>query len=101
MLELSGSKELGPLVWIVCAEDMEVDFDFLIGSFSLSISLGVIGSRKADVVFEDSSEFSGKGRSKLWATIRDEGIMESEVFEHVIKKELGNAVRINSFRAWG
>ena len=101
MLELGGSKELGPLVWIVCAEDTEVGFNFLIGSFSLSVSLGVIGSRKADIVFEDSSEFSGEGGSKLWATIQDKGIMDSKVFEHIIKKELGNTVRVNSFRAWG
>ena len=101
MLELGGSKELGPLVWVVCAEDTEVGFNFLIGSFSLSISLGVIGSKKADVVFEDSSKFSGKGGSELWATIRDEGIMESKAFEHVIKKELGNTVHVNSFRTRG
>ena len=99
MLELSGGKELGPLVWVIYAEDPDVSFDFLIGSFSLSISLGVIGSREADIVFKDSSEFSGEGRCELWATIRDEGIMKSKVFEYVVKKELGNSVRINGLRA--
>ena len=69
MLELSGSKELGPLVWVVYAEDLEVGFDFLIGSLSLSVSLGVIGGREVDIVFKDSSEFSGESRCKLWTTI--------------------------------
>ena len=45
MLELSEGEELGPLVWVVYAEDPEVGFNFLIGSFSLSVSLGMIGSR--------------------------------------------------------
>ena len=38
VLELSRSKELEPLVWVVCAEDPEIGFNFLIGSFSLSVS---------------------------------------------------------------
>ena len=61
VLELCGGKELGPLVWVVCAEDPEIGFDLLIGSFSLSISLGVISSRESDIIFEDSSELFGKG----------------------------------------
>ena len=86
MLEFGGSEEFGPLVWVVCAEDPEVSFNFLIGSFGLPISLGMVSGGEAVVVFEDSSEFSGKGRCELWAMVRDEGIMESEVFEHVVKK---------------
>ena len=99
VLELGGSKELGPLVWVVYAEDPEVGFNFLIGSFSLSVSLGVIGSRQADVVFKDSSEFSGEGRCELWATIRDEGIVKSKAFEYMVKKELGDSVRVDGFGA--
>ena len=97
VLELSRSKELGPLVWVVCTEDPEIGFNFLIGSFSLSISLGMIGSRKVNVVFEDSSEFFGKGRGKLWSAIRDKHIMKPEAFEYMVKKELGNTVCIHSF----
>ena len=99
VLELSGGEELGPLVWVIYAEDPEVGFNFLIGLFSLSVSLGVIGSGQADVIFKDSSEFSGEGRCELWATIRDEDIMKSKVFEYVVKKELGDSVRINGLRA--
>ena len=61
MLDFSGGEELGPLVWVVCTEDPEVSFDFLIGSFSLPISLGMISGGEVDIVFEDLSEFSGEG----------------------------------------
>ena len=43
MLEFSGGKELGPLVRIIGTEDMEISFYFLIGSFGLSVGLGMIG----------------------------------------------------------
>ena len=61
VLEFGRGKELRPLVRIIGAEDTEISFDFLIGSFSLSISLGVIGSGEVDIIFEKSSKFSGKG----------------------------------------
>ena len=61
MLESGRSKELRPLVRIIGAEDTEVSFDFLIGSFSLSISLGVVGCGEADIILEESSKFSGEG----------------------------------------
>ena len=61
MLEFGRGKELRPLVRIIGAEDTEISFDFLIGSFSLSISLGVVGGGEADIVFEESGKFSGEG----------------------------------------
>ena len=61
MLEFGGGEELGPLVWVVCTESPEVSFNFLIGSFSVPISLGMISGGETDIVFEDSNEFSGKG----------------------------------------
>ena len=57
MLELSECKELGPLMGVIGAEDTEIGFYFLIGSFSLSISLRMIGSGEADIVFKDSGKF--------------------------------------------
>ena len=61
MLEFGKGKGLRPLVRIIGAEDMKISFDFLIGSFSLSISLGVVGSGEVDIVFKKSSKFSGEG----------------------------------------
>ena len=61
MLEFGRSKEFRPLVRIIGAEDMEISFNFLIGSFGLSIGLGVVGGGEADIIFEESGKFSGKG----------------------------------------
>ena len=60
VLEFSGGKELGPLVRVIGTEDTEISFYFLIGLFSLSIGLRMIGSGKANIVFKDSGKFLGK-----------------------------------------
>ena len=96
MLKFGGCKELGPLMWIVGTEDTEIGFDFLIGSFGLSIGLRMVCGRKSNVIFEDPGKFLSERRSELWSSVRDESIVKSEVFEHMVKKELGNTVRINS-----
>ena len=54
---------------------MEICFELLIGSLSLSISLRMIGSGEANIIFEEMSEFLGKGRSELRASVGDEGIV--------------------------
>ena len=51
------------------AEDPKIGFNFLIGSFSLSICLGVVGGGETDVVLKDMGKFSSKGRGKLWASV--------------------------------
>ena len=99
MLELNGGEELGPLVRIVCTKDPKISFNFLVGLFRLPISLWMISSGEADIVFKDSSEFPSESSGELWAVVRDKGIVESKVFEHVVKKELSNSVRVHSFRA--
>ena len=60
MLELGRGEELRPLVWVVCTEDLEIGFNFLISSFDLSISLGVSGG-EMNIVFENSSKLSSEG----------------------------------------
>ena len=95
MLELCECKELGPLVGITGAEDTKVGFDFLIGSFGLSISLRVVGSGESNVIFEDSGKFLGKRRGELGSSVRNESVVKSEAFEYMVEKELGNTVCIN------
>ena len=96
MLKFGGCKELGPLMWIVGTEDTEIGFDFLIGSFGLSVGLRMVCGRKSNIIFEDPGKFLSERRSELWSSVRDESIVKSEAFEHMVKKELGNTVRINS-----
>ena len=99
MLEFSGGEEFRPLVRIIGEKDTKISLNFLIGSFSLSIGLGVIDSGGVDIVFKDLSKFSSESRGELGTTIRDNGVMKCEAFKHVVKKELGNSIRVNRFRA--
>ena len=96
MLKFGGHKELGPLMWAVGTEDAEVGSDFLIGSFGLSIGLRMVCGRKSNIIFEDPGKFLGECRSELWSSVRDESIVKSEAFEHMVEKELSNTVRVNS-----
>ena len=95
MLELCDRKELGPLMGVTGAEDTEVGFDFLVGSFGLSISLRVVRSGESNVVFEDSGEFLGECRGELGSSVRDESVVKSEAFEYMVEKELGNTVCVD------
>ena len=66
---------MGPFPRIMGAEDPKIGFNFLIGSFSLSIHLGVVGRGEANVVLKDTGKFMSKGRGKLWASVRDDGVI--------------------------
>ena len=84
---------------MICAEDAEVGFDFLVNPFHLPIGLRVVGSGEFDVIFEESSQFSGEGRGKLRASIRYQGIMYSEAFEDMGEKKLSYFHSIDGFGA--
>ena len=101
MLEFGGGEECGPLMGVIGTKDTKISFNFLINSFGLSIGLRVVGGRKSNVVFEDPGQFLGERRSKLRSSVRDESIVKSEAFEHMVKKELGNAVRVDSLSTRG
>ena len=60
MMKFSGREELRPCRRVIGTEDAEISFEFLIGSFRLTISLGVVGRGESYIVFEEAGEFSGK-----------------------------------------
>ena len=74
-------------MWLICAEDAEVGFNFLVNPLCLPIGLRVVGSGEFDVVLEESSQFSGEGRGKLRASIRYQGVMYSKVLEDMGEKK--------------
>ena len=80
--------------WHKRCEDMS---EFLIGSFSLAIGLGVIGSGQLNIILQEASKFSSKGQSKLRTTIKDECVMEAEAFEDIIKENLDDSCGIDDF----
>ena len=52
MVEFGGGEELHPFSRIIGAEDTEIGLKFLIGPFSLSVSLRMVGSGESYVVVE-------------------------------------------------
>ena len=54
MVEFSGGEKLHPFSQIIGTEDAEIGFKFLIGSFSLSVGLRMVGSGESYVVVEKS-----------------------------------------------
>ena len=52
MVEFSGGEELHPFSQVIGAEYVKIGLEFLIGSFSLSIGLRVVGSGESYVVVE-------------------------------------------------
>ena len=54
VVEFGRGKELYPFGWVVGTEDAEIGFEFLIGSFHLSIGLGMIGSGESYVVSKEA-----------------------------------------------
>ena len=75
VMEFCQGKALYPFSWVVGAKDTEISFELLIGSLSLSIGLRMVGSREANIILEETSEFLSKGGSELRASVRDESIM--------------------------
>ena len=75
MDKFGRGEELGPFPRVVGAEDPKIGFNILIGLFSLSIRLGVVGRGETNVLFKDTGKFASKGRGKLSASIRDDGVI--------------------------
>ena len=69
VLELSGREEFRPASGVVGTKYSKVGFNLLIGSFSLSVGLWMIGGGEFNIVFEESGEFSSQGGGELRASV--------------------------------
>ena len=101
MDKFSRGEELSPFPRIMGTEDPEIGFNLLIGLFSLSVHLGVVGRGETNVVFKDMGKFMSKGRGKLGASVGDDGVIQAKAFEHVVEKELGNSICIDHLATRG
>ena len=97
MIKLSGGKEVCSFLRIVGTENVKICFNLLIGSLGLSICLRVICGGKFGIVVEELCKFSGKGRSKLGAFVRYQGVMEAKSFEYIMEEEFGHSHYIYGF----
>ena len=52
VVEFGCGEEFRPFLGVVGAEDLEIGLDFLVGLFSLFISLRVVGGQKVDIIVE-------------------------------------------------
>ena len=52
MIEFGGGKELSPFLGIVGTKDSKIGLNLLIGSFSLTICLEMLGSGEVDIIVE-------------------------------------------------
>ena len=52
VVEFGCGKKFCPFLGVVGTEDLEISLNFLVGLFSLPISLRVIGGGKADIRVE-------------------------------------------------
>ena len=50
MVEFSCGEKFQPFLGVVGTEDLEIGLNFLVGLFSLPISLRVVGGRKVDII---------------------------------------------------
>ena len=55
VVEFGSREELCPRCRVIGTKDTKINLKFLIGSFSLSIDLGVIGSGQLNIVFQEVS----------------------------------------------
>ena len=78
---ISPGTRIGP------AEDPKICFNLLVDMFCFTIRLGVIGGGKGEVVIQEFSKLLGEGRSKLWALIQDDLIVEAESEVYFVEKE--------------
>ena len=54
MVEFCGGEELCPFSRVIGAEYAEISFEFLIGSFGLSVGLRVVGGGESYIVVEET-----------------------------------------------
>jgi len=84
--KLGHRQKISPLHGLTFAKDPEVGLQFLVDWFRYTISLGMIGSREGNVIEEKSSKFLHKSRGKLWTTVQDYFVVETEVGEDVFEE---------------
>ena len=52
VVEFGCGEKFCPFLGVIGTEDLEISLNFLVGSFSLPISLRVIGGGEADIIVE-------------------------------------------------
>ena len=62
----------------------------MVDTFGFSVGLGVIGGGEGKIIVKNPSKFPSKCGSKLWATVRDDFVVESVAEEDFVEEKGGN-----------
>ena len=85
--EFSMRDFISPGTRVASAEDLKVDFNFLVDIFCFAIRLEVISGGEGEVIVEHLSKLLHKGGGKLWTLIRGDFVIESKVEVDFVEKE--------------
>ena len=88
VLEFRKGKEIVPIILSLVNKKLKVLFQFLIDSFHLPVSLGMVRSSGSQLNSEESIQFLCKFRHKLGSPIRHNSPRQSVVFPYMLKVEL-------------
>jgi hypothetical protein len=97
--EFCHGEVLNPFERCRVAVDVKISFKFLVQTFGLSISLGVICGGEGNFIVEESSKFFGEFRGELGTSIRDDFVIKTKSQENFLEKQLGTAFRSDGFLA--
>ena len=73
MVEFGCGEEFCPFLGVVGTEDSEIGLNFLVGLFSLPISLRVVGSQKVNIIVNNhaSSHMNAEANCRPLSEIRE------------------------------
>ena len=91
MSKFSMGDVIGPRSRVISTEDSKVRFNFLVHPFGFPVRLGVVGSGKGKVIFQELSQFSSKGGGGLGPSVGDDFVVETKVKVYFVEKECCNA----------
>lgn len=91
VLEFCEWEEVCPVVLPLVDEDLEVLLQLLVDSFSLAITLWVVGSGGGELNPKHSVEFPSEFGYKLWSAVRYDLARESMVFPDMLKEEASSS----------
>ena len=98
---VTGREVVSPVILTNRAVSMEILLQFLVNTFSLTISLGVISCAHGLLDIEEFAEFGGEGGGELRTAIGDEFSRKAEALPDVIMIEGCGLISSNGCGAGG
>ena len=88
ILELSHGKEIIPIILSFIHKEVKVLLQFLVDSFSLTIHLGVIGSRGCDANVKESVELMSEFVNKLHPPVQNNYLGDAMELPNMMEEQM-------------